>query len=145
MRLDYTRGNIDNSVYCTLYDPRKTSDPAYLEDYDRWARDALARLEQAQKQIQAYRLDLMERYNYLLQNPGTLSIELHRRKSYATNRVEYYLTHVRTYPDGTTHTEIRQKYSGKERHKAIADFRAECKRHPGAPQVLDIEKSPWER
>lgn len=145
MRLEYRCGRIENNVYCTLQDPTRTSSKKYLEDYDRWAVNALKNLEAAKKRIELYRLDLMDRYNYLLQNPGTLSIELHRHKNRFIGKVEYYLTHVRTYPDGTSTTETSVKYEGRDRHKAIADFRADCKKHPGAPQVLDIEKSKWER
>lgn len=34
---------------------------------------------------------------------------------------------------------------GGERRKAIADYKAACKSHPGAETVLDIEKGRWER
>lgn len=144
MKLDYSRGTIDHTKYIRLYDPRKTTDIKTLRKYDDWARRDIAELEAEIETIQAYRLDLMERAQYLTAEPGTLSIELHRRRTYRGN-VEYYLQFVRTYPDGTSRTEQNTMYSGKERNKAIADYRAACKDHPGAPCVLDIEKSPLER
>ncbi len=144
MRLDYKRGSIDHTKYIYLYDPRETTDMKTLQKYDDRARRDIAELEAEIETIKAYRLDLMERAQYLAAEPGTLSIELHRRRTYRGN-VEYYLQFVRTYPDGTSRTEQNTMYSGKERSKAIADYRAACKAHPGAPCVLDIEKSPWER
>lgn len=144
MRLDYTRGTIDHTKYIHLYDPRKTADMKTLQQYDDWARRDMIELEQEIETIKAYRLDLMERAQYLTAEPGTLSIELYRRRTYRGN-VEYYLQFIRTYPDGTSDTEQNAMYPGSERHKAIADYKAACKSHPGAPCVLDIEKSPWER
>lgn len=144
MRLDYTRGTIDHTKYIHLYDPRKTADIGTLQNYDDWARRSIAELEQEIETIKSYRLDLMERAQYLTAEPGTLSIELHRRRTYRGN-VEYYLQFVRTYPDGTSNTEQNTMYPGSERHKAIAAYKAACKAHPGAPCVLDIEKSQRER
>ncbi|MDY5594744.1 MAG: hypothetical protein SPF59_03690 [Oscillospiraceae bacterium] len=144
MKLDYSRGTIGHTKYIHLYDPRKTTDMKTLQKYDDWARRDIVELEAEIETIQAYRLDLMERAQYLTAEPGTLSIELHRRRTYRGS-VEYYLQYNRTYPDGTSNTEQSTMYAGKDRRKAIADYRAACKAHPGAPCVLDIGKSPWER
>ena len=75
---------------------------------------------------------------------GILSIELHRRRTYRGS-VEYYLQYNRTYPDGTSNTGETPVCAGEDRHKAIADYRAAFKAHPGAPCVLDIGKPPLER
>ena len=137
MNLDYTRGRIDSTVYLHLLDPRKVTDLDTLTDYDRWATDHLRRLEAAIETIKQYRMDLMERAQYLVTVPSTWSIELHRRRTYR-GKVEFYLQQIRTYPDGTQHTEQCTKYPGTQRHKALADYKAACKSHPGAPYVLDI-------
>lgn len=144
MRLDYPRGSHDIRTNAYLFDPRSLSDLDRLRDRDRQALYDLKQLEAAIETIKAYRLDLMERAQYLAAETATLSIELHRRKQYQGN-VTYTLELVRTYPDNTRRTESRKTYAGRDRHKAIADYNAALKSHPGAPCVLDIERGRWER
>ena len=104
----------------------------------------IERLQNELSALQAYRLDLMERAQYLSTASYTVSVELHRHKQYRGG-VEYKLQIVRTYEDGTRNEDSRTIYTGKDRHKAISDYKSACKSHPGAETVLDIEKCRWER
>ena len=144
MKLDYSRGMYEKTVHIYLHDPRRTPELKTLRQYDAWAVDTIDRLETALELIRAYRFDLMERAQFLTTAQNILSIELHRHRTYS-GKVEYALQFVRTWPDGTSYTEQNTIYAGCDRHKALADFNAFCKSHPGAPTVLDIQKGKWER
>lgn len=41
--------------------------------------------------------------------------------------------------------ETREAYSGADRRKAINDFNAHVKAHPGIIAEQDIQKRPWEK
>lgn len=146
MRLDYNREShsYHNKIYISMYDPAGVTDLSDLRQRDRYALDQIADLQAAIDRLQAYRLDMADRAQFLATAAYTVSVELHRHRRYKGS-VEFYLEIVRTYDDGTRQTENRTTYEGRDRHKAIADYKAACKAHPGAECVLDIEKSRWER
>lgn len=144
MKLDYSRDMYEKTIYMHLHDPRRTPELKTLRQYDSWAVDYINRLKEMLEVLNDYRFDLMERAQYLATAQSTLSIELHRRRTYY-GKIEYYLQLVRTLPDGTSYIEQSTQYHGSDRHKAIADFKVVCKAHPGAPTVLDIQKGKWER
>ena len=146
MRLDYNREshNSRNKIYISMYDPAGVTDLSDLCQRDRWALDQIANLQAAIDRLQAYRLDMADRAQFLATAAYTVSIELHRHRAYQGG-VTFQLETVRTYSDGTRHAESRTVFTGKERHKAIAAYKAACRAHPGAESVLDIEKARWER
>ena len=144
MKLDYSRGMYEKTVHMYLHDPRHTPELKTLRQYDSWAVDYINRLKEMLEVLNDYRFDLMERAQYLATAQSTLSIELHRSRTFY-GKIEYYLQLVRTLPDGTSYIEHSTQYHGSDRHKAIADFKVVCKAHPGAPTVLDIQKGKWER
>ncbi|MBP3406559.1 MAG: hypothetical protein J6N18_10680 [Kiritimatiellae bacterium] len=146
MRLNYTREqrNYDNTIYFDLQDPSNACSLETLRCRDRNASNLLARLQSAIDRVQAYRLDMADRAQFLATAAYTVSVELHRHRAYQGG-VTFQLETVRTYSDGTRHTESRTVFTGKERHKAIAAYKAACRAYPGAENVLDIEKARWER
>ena len=144
MRLDYQRGEYTKTLHIYYSDPSNVTNMDRLRVLDEMTTREIERLQNELSALQAYRLDLMERAQYLSTASYTVSVELHRHKLYCGG-VEYKLQIVRTYEDGTRHEDSLTRYTGKERHKAIADYKAACKSHPGAETVLDIEKGRWER
>ena len=146
MRLNYSieQNNYENTIYLDLHDPADVCNIETLRCRDRNAVNLLTRLQSAIDRLQAYRLDMADRAQFLATASYTVSVELHRHKRYCGG-VEYNLQIVRTYEDGTRHEDSHTMYTGKERHKAIADYKAACKSHPGAETILDIEKGRWER
>lgn len=144
MRLDYQRGEYTKTLHIYYSDPSNVTNMDRLRVMDEMTTRAIERLQNELSALQAYRLDLMDRAQYLSTASYTVSVELHRHKRYCGG-VEYNLQIVRTYEDGTRHEDSYTMYTGKERHKAIADYKAACKSHPGAETVLDIEKGRWER
>lgn len=144
MRLDYQRGEYTKTLHIYYSDPSNVTNMDRLRVLDEMTTRAIERLQNELSALQAYRLDLMDRAQYLSTASYTVSVELHRHKRYCGG-VEYNLQIVRTYEDGTRNEDSHTMYTGKERHKAIADYKAACKSHPGAETVLDIEKGRWER
>lgn len=142
--MEYRNGSYDSTVYLHFFDPKSITDIKELSRRDARALDDIERLQEEIEKIKAYRLELMQRCQYLSENPGKLIIKLNRHKCYYGN-VEYYLIRERIFPDGSSRDEYREKYPGKERHQAIKDFKAMCKAFPGAENEMDIQKSKRER
>ena len=130
-----------NDVY--LIKPDHYTELSRLREADRNALHYIERLQKSIDTLKEYRAELMERAQFLAFSTPALSVELHRHRY--DKSISYELQIVETFPDGSRRNQSRTTYAGKERHKAIADYKAACKAHPGAPCVLDIEKSKWER
>lgn len=148
MKLDYDRGTHEIRLLSYLWDPNQVTDLEKLREYDNDAQKTIERLQAIIQRVNNYREDLQERAAYLIATPAELKIELKREHRYfygEHDRIFYFLTIYRTYPDGTKTVIENHKYPGKERHKAIADYKAACKAHPGAPHTMDIEKGRWEK
>ena len=88
-------------------------------------------------QLREYRQDLAKRYNDLATMPSKQSIELQRYKAYQGN-VEFYIRHFTTYADGTKCETETEKFSGKDRHKALKRFAELQKQHPGIEAKSNI-------
>lgn len=98
--------------------------------------------------MEAYQSLIYDRVQALMQAPYHMEIHLRReRRYYNDNKVFYYLEAVKVYdtPGIEPETIERTTYPGTERRKAIADFAAYQKSHPGIIAVKDIEKARWER
>lgn len=96
--------------------------------------------------MQAYQQLLYERVQLLETAPYHLEVILSREKRY-DGKVWYWLTvrKVREVDGVEPETLEQTKYPGTERSKALKDFSAYQKSHPGIIAVKDIEKSKWER
>ena len=97
----------------------------------------IAECEHLITQLREYRQDLAKRYNDLATMPSTKSIELQRYKSYHGN-VEFYIRHWTMYSDGTKTETKTERFSGKERHKAIKRFAELQKQYPGIEAKSNI-------
>ena len=144
MRLDYQRGEYAKTLHIYCRDPSTETSLKRLRDMDDMTARAIERLQNELSALQAYRLDLMDRAQYLSTASYTVSVELHRHKQYCGG-VYDSLKVDRNETSRAQHEDSLTRYTGKERHKAIADYKAACKSHPGAETVLDIEKGRWER
>lgn len=92
-----------------------------------------------------YRATLSERYNYLDTSPTVPVVRLIREKKY-TGKVFYYLQIFRR--NLLDNHEVQTDsiaYPGTDRCKAIADYKAYIKSHPGIIAEMRIEKSRWEK
>lgn len=126
----------------------------YLRDPSKLTQDEVARqdanaaryIEEAQQLIaslQEYRQALAARY-------GELATALYSRRLELVREIRndhklYWVRLVLRYEDGTEIKEIQERYTGKERHAALARFSALKKQYPGIEAVEDIAKRSWER
>ena len=96
--------------------------------------------------MEAYQSLIYDRVQALTQAQYHMEIHLNRHKRY-DNKVHYYLEVVKVYdtPGIEPETIERTTYPGTERRKAIADFAAYQKSHPGIIAIKNIEKARWER
>ena len=108
-----------------------------IRHQDDEAATLIAECEHLITQLREYRQDLAKRYNDLATMPSTKSIELQRYKSYYGN-VEFYIRHWTTYSDGTKTETETERFSGKERHKAIKRFAELQKQFPGIEAKSNI-------
>ena len=96
--------------------------------------------------MESYQQLIFDRVQALTVAPYHMEVHLTREKRY-DNKVYYYLAEKQVYDvDGFAPENINVvRYAGTERHKALADFAAYQKSHPGIIAVKDIEKGKWER
>lgn len=96
--------------------------------------------------MEAYQSLIFDRVQELSVAPYHTELNLTRHKRY-DNKVYYYLEVKKVYDvDGIGPETIeRTVYPGTERHKALADFAAYQKSHPGIIASKDIAKGKWER
>lgn len=134
-------------LYCpTLHRADTINETERVKRYDGYAIDLIQNCENLIKLMQAYRLSLAERYNYLTTTPTVPVVRLTRHKNIYDNKVYYYLRTYRRMVDGSADVqESEAKYPGTERRKALADFEAYKKAHPGIIAEKNIEKGRFER
>lgn len=120
--------------------------PADVQREDERAVRLICEMQFKIDQLNAYRLSLAERYNFLATAPTVPVVRLIRERNYYSNKVFYYLCTFRRFVDsGTEIEESRRTYPGTERFTAIKDFHAYAKAHPGIIAEMDIEKGRWEK
>lgn len=137
------RGETQVRLY--TYDPSNVTDMEKLLLYDRWAKRAIEDAENLIQEAQAYRLQLADRVRELQEMRFHVRVTLKRNKDAWTGKIHYSLKTEKAYEDGTAQELDISTFEGKERHKAIAEFKSLKKRFPGYEFVEDIQKSRWER
>lgn len=117
-----------------------------IQRYDESAARLIQRCEETISRLAAYRVSLAERYSYLATAPCIPVVRLERERNSYSGKVYYFLLTLRRFlEDGTEVEESRKKYPGTERWKAVSDFKAYVKAHPGITAEMDIEKMRWEK
>ena len=133
-------------LYGFLRRPAALDDVKQIMMYDKSAASLIDDCRRTIEQMTAYRKALQERYNYLASAPTVPVVRLTRRRDSYTNKVFYDLTLFRRYIDtGKETRESNTVYPGTERSKAISDYKAYLKDHPGIIAEMDIKKGKWER
>lgn len=127
-----------------LMNPENIHEINKIAAYDKGAEETIEQCRKAIETLTAYRLALSERYNELATAPVVPVVKLIREKRYHQNVFYHLITCNRNLDSGKDTGESRTTYEGSERHKAIKDFEAYCKSHPGIIAVKQIEKSIWE-
>ena len=140
------RGEAEIRTNHFFYHPDQLDDISRVTYYDNSAAAAIEEYESLIEQLREYRGALADRYAYLSTAPTIPVVKLERQKNSWTKKVTYSLRVFRRYvEDGNDVEESRAAYPGTERNKAISDYRAYVKNHPGIVAEMDIEKPRWER
>ena len=140
------RNELRLDTYCYLPDPRTIHDMGRLTRQGGYALRHITELKAIIETLEAYQQLLFDRAQDLTTASYNHEIHLTRHKRY-DNKVHYYLEVKKVYDVPGIDPEIleRTQYPGTERHKALKDFTAYQKSHPGIIAVKDIAKSRWER
>lgn len=116
-----------------------------VQKYIKRADDNITELQKYIDMMQAYKMELVKRYNYILTVPTKEKILLKRHKQYRGN-VYYYIIFISVNLETGEETETdRKTYKGSERKQAFADFEKIAKEHKNAIIQKDIEKSRFEK
>lgn len=136
------QGEIRCNIY--LVDPGKLSTPKDIIWRDKHTAEEITRLENILEALRDYRKALAARYGELETIPYKRLLMLDRCPHWK-GHIEYIVSITRICEDKTRIQELREVYTGKERHKAIARYRELLKQYPGIESEMDIEKQKWER
>ena len=142
------RRELNETRHFYLPDPRSVNTMERLSYYGGCAARYAAELRAMIETMEAYQQIVFDRVQELTTAPYHTELHLRReRRYYRDNKVYYYLEIHKVYDTPGIDTEVieRTEYPGSERRKAIAEFEAYKKSHPGIIAVKDIAKSKWER
>ena len=142
------RNEFSETRYFHLTNPAKINTIKDLTYHGGSAARYAAELRQLIETMEAYQQIIYDRAQVLASAQYHTEIHLRREKRYYNdNKVFYYLEAVKVYdtPGIEPETIERTVYHGTDRRKAIADFEAYKKSHPGIIAVKDIAKGKWER
>lgn len=140
------RRELNETRHFYLPDPRSVNTMERLSYHGAQAARYAAELRSMIETMEAYQQIIFDRVQELTTAPYHKEIHLTRERRY-DNKVYYYLSEKKVYdtPGIEPETIERTTYPGTERHKAIADFEAYKKSHPGIIAVKNIAKGKWER
>lgn len=141
--MEYRNGELEIRVTAYLFDPSKVADIERLSLRDRNAKRDIEYCEKAIQKLKEYRLELATRAQELTTMESHIRVTLKREKRYG-DKVYYFLTKEKVFSDGTAEVIENQKYTGKERYKAIKAFIDHQKKFPQWEYIKDIEKGIWE-
>lgn len=130
--------------YIYLVAPGKLSAPDEITCRDKWAAESITELESIIAALKDYRKALAARYGELETMPYKRLLMLDRCVHWKGHK-EYIVSIARICEDKTRIEELREVYTGKDRHTAIARFKELQKQYPGIESEMDIAKQKWER
>ena len=138
---------LNETRHIYLPNPEKLHTMKELTYHGSQAARYAAELKTMIETLESYQQLIYDRVQELTQAPYHPEIHLTRERSRYDNKVYYYLAEKQVYdvPGFAPENINVVRYAGTERRKAIADFAAYQKSHPGIIAVKDIEKGKWER
>ncbi len=140
------RPEFSETKYFHLQDPQKLHSMKNLTYYGNSAARYIKELEAMIETMESYQALVFDRVQEVSTAPYHLEIYLTRDRRY-DNKVKYYLTLKKVYdvPGIEPETVENTVYPGTERNKALKDFAAYQKSHPGIIAIKNIEKGRWEK
>lgn len=144
LRFGEIQEQAEHKIYIYVNNPKnlKTAEEIAWRDCDAAAR--IKELEAITEALKDYRTALAKRYGELETMPykDTLKIE---RVTYWKKHIEYVVTIIRIFEDGTQREELREIYKGKERKAALNRYEELRKQFPGIESIKMIDKRSWEK
>ena len=131
-------------IYAYKYPFKTVPNTKKPRDYGKYTVDSINRLQTAINELQAYRGELYEHTQKLINANYTLEVSIERYKNYYGN-VCYYVRVSKVIEDIGNEYIINEVYEGKKRHEALKRFEELKKQYPGAEYIKKIEKGRWER
>lgn len=117
-----------------------------VEFYDSHAARMIADYKNTIELLEEYRKTLFNRYQEIATAPYKLVLKLERTIHFEGNKY-YTITLIKRFSGTNIADEEmkREKFTGKERHKALKRFEELEKEYPTTETEIDIEKKRWER
>lgn len=117
-----------------------------LAYYSGRAAQAIAEAQELIKTMQEYQQALYARSQEIYSANYKLFLFLERKRNYYDNTKSYIITICKRFDGHNVADEeiLREKYPGKERHKALKRFEELKKQYPNIENDMDIAKKQWE-
>lgn len=135
-------GEVRPFIY--FYDVDKLKTVEDVARADSRAASDIRQLEGIIADLREYRQALAGRYA-TLETMGYKSVLKLERVPHWQGNINYFITIERVFEDGTTTTELSERFPGKERHNAFKRFEALKRQRPGIETIKDVDKKQWER
>lgn len=133
------------NVTLHTYSAENMTDINRILNYDRWALDSIKHAEELIQAAKEYRLRLAKRVHELQEMSFHIRTTLKRERNSWTGKIRYFLTTEKVFEDGTAEELDQSIFEGRDRHKAISEFKAMKRQFPGYQFVEDIQKCRWEK
>lgn len=145
----YWRSGEDAEISFRLYikKPEAIDSAKDVEYYNTKAAQAISEAEEQIELLKEYQKALYTRYQEIANANYRLFMHLERAVSYYDHKKTYIITIAKRFDGKNIEDEVilREKFDGKERHKALKRFEALKKEYPNIEHDTDIEKKRWER
>lgn len=114
---------IEHAVrYYEYYEVGEMSPGRIMQD-DKDIRDAIRRCDELKAFLQKRRTELSAQYNKLVLDGSHTRLTIERQENRWQNKIYYFVTVEEIYSNDSFKLLSNNKYEGKERHKAIAEFK----------------------
>lgn len=143
----YWRGD-ETEIHQRIYirKPEAIKSIKDIEHYNERAARAIAEAEVHIKLMKEYQQALYARYQEIYNTNYKLFLLLKRNIEYSGSKT-YIVTIAKRFDGNNVADEVilKEKFEGRERHKALKRFETLKKEYPNIEHDTDIEKRQWER
>lgn len=130
-----------------LIKPEKLDSISRVKMYDETAARAIKDATALIAVMNEYRHALYVRFNEINETNYSFLLSVKREIRYYENKKIYFVTIAKVFDrkDVAPETVLRERYEGRERHKALARFEELKKQYPNIRTEKDINKKQWEK
>lgn len=145
--LHFRNGEAELTYRIHVKTPQTIDNTLSLKRYSDNARRAIMEAEELIAFLKQYQQDLCARYQEIAATNYTLFLLLKRHVNLYTNAKTYEITICQRYAENNIKDVeiLREKFEGRDRHKALKRFEELKKQYPNIENAMEIEKHRWER